>query len=101
MPLFSHKSAAVTSTPAQLVATSSRTTLQYVLVRAALANTQPIYLGASAAVNGTAGDANCGYPLRAGEAREFAVNEYMDSADETGIWAYAPSGTQYAHVEYK
>jgi hypothetical protein len=101
MPLFDHRSVAITTTPARIIATSTRRTLQYLILRAALANSATIFVGASASVNGTNGDINCGWPLRPGEVKEIPINESIDPGDETDVWAVAASGTQYVHVEYK
>lgn len=101
MALFNHGSPTVTTAPARLIAANVGRIRSYVLVRASFENTAKIYVGSSAAVNGTLGDPNCGWPLDPGEAKEFEVNESVDAGDETDIWAVAASGTQYAHVESK
>ncbi len=101
MSLFNHGSATLTTSAARLIAANVGRIRSYVLVRASLDNSDKIFVGNSASVNGTDGDPNCGWPLRPGEAREFEVNESVDAGDETDIWAVAASGTQYAHVESK
>lgn len=92
-------SVAVTTTAAQPCPAPAKDWSRRLTVRADAANTDIVYLGASSAVNGTAGSADCGFPLAAGEERTFPLSTFQDAADETGLWAVAASGTQYLHWE--
>jgi len=64
-------------------------------VRLDPAATDLVYVGFSAAVNGTKGNANCGWPLDAGEERGVELSRDVDGGDETHVWLQAVSGTQY------
>lgn len=97
MALFAHGCTAVTSTPSQPIPTSPKRAAKGVRLKAAAGNGQTVFVGNSASVNGTAGDPNCGYPLAAGQELPIDFNGATEPANETSIYCFAPSGTQYVH----
>lgn len=102
MALFSHGSKEVGATAVQLVTDgTTRQTRQFMAIRAALGNTGTLYVGSSDSVNGTVGNAACGWPLAAGESITIPITEGLDTDDESTVWVIASAASQNAHWWYK
>jgi len=90
-------SVALGTTPQQIVPAPLPNWARRLLVRSNIDATDLVHAGNSGSVNGTKGNANCGWPLDAGEERSFELSRDIDGGDETGVWARAASGTQFVH----